>query len=149
MTMQKAPGHLWIVGLIALVWNGFGAYDYTMSELGNAAYIEAMMNTDPAPIIAWIEAQPWYTHAFWALGVWFGVAGSVLLLMRKGLAVPAFALSLVGAVGGLVIGLTGIGGERPEAMGGSGYNVMMSGIVIFAVALLVYARKQRANGVLV
>lgn len=148
MTMQKAPGHLWIVGLIALVWNAFGAYDYTMSEMGNAAYIEAMMDTDPAPIIAWIEAQPWYTHALWALGVWFGLAGSILLLMRKALAVPAFALSLVGAVGGLVIGLTGMGGERPEAMGGSEYNIIMSGIVIVAVALLVYARKQRANGVL-
>ena len=31
----KAPVHLWVVGLLSLVWNGFGAYDYFMSKTEN------------------------------------------------------------------------------------------------------------------
>jgi len=28
-TKKKAPWHLWAAGILALVWNGFGANDYT------------------------------------------------------------------------------------------------------------------------
>jgi len=39
-----------------------------------------------------------WTHADWALGVWGGVAGAALLLMRKGFAVAVLANSFAGAV---------------------------------------------------
>ena len=28
------PKHLWVVGILSLLWNGYGAYDYTMSHNG-------------------------------------------------------------------------------------------------------------------
>ena len=40
---ERAPAHLWIVGILALLWNGFGAYDYFMTRTRGAAYIESMM----------------------------------------------------------------------------------------------------------
>lgn len=145
---RKPTTAFWLVGAFALLWNLFGAVDYTMSQMGNEAYLQAMMDTDPAPIIAWVEAQPWWTHAVWAIGVWFGLAGAVLMLMRKAAAVPAFGLSLAGALASFLVGFTGIGGERPEAMGGSGYSVMMGAIVIIAAIFFAFAKKQKANGVL-
>src|SRR5690606_28460329 len=36
------PTHLWVVGILSLLWNGFGAYDYTMSHVGGLAYFETM-----------------------------------------------------------------------------------------------------------
>lgn len=148
MTMQKAPTHLWIVGILALVWNGFGALDYTMSQTRNAGWIEAMMpGVDPQIVWDWMETAPAYMDILWALGVWFGLVGSILLLARKALAVPAFAVSLVGAIGGFLTGLLGAG-NRPEELGGSGFDAIMFLVVVIAVALLVYARKQKANGVL-
>ena len=36
------PKHLWIVGILSLLWNCFGAYDYTMSHMGGLAYFEQM-----------------------------------------------------------------------------------------------------------
>lgn len=32
---RGAPIHLWAVGGLAVLWNGFGALDYTMSQLRN------------------------------------------------------------------------------------------------------------------
>ena len=46
---------------------------------------------------------PLYAQFGWGLGVWMGLAGSVLLLMGHRWAVPAFALSLLGAVVGLIL----------------------------------------------
>lgn len=37
----KTPWHLWAVGIISLLWNAFGAMDYTMTKMGNAEYLAA------------------------------------------------------------------------------------------------------------
>jgi hypothetical protein len=29
----KTPWHLWVVGILSLLWNAFGGYDYTMTQL--------------------------------------------------------------------------------------------------------------------
>ena len=46
----RAPAHLWIVGILSLLWTSFGAYDYTMSNMRSAAYLGKM--GDPAVILA-------------------------------------------------------------------------------------------------
>ena len=32
---MKKPTHLWIVGFLALIWNGIGCYDYVMTRVRN------------------------------------------------------------------------------------------------------------------
>ena len=87
----KTPWHLWAVGVIAVLWNGFGGYDYTMSMTQGAAYMAtAGMTPDQ---IAYYEAMPVWMTAIWAVGVWGGVLGSLLLLLRNRLAFPVFAVS--------------------------------------------------------
>jgi hypothetical protein len=34
--------HLWVVGVLSLLWNGFGAYDYIMSHVGGLDYFRGM-----------------------------------------------------------------------------------------------------------
>jgi hypothetical protein len=46
-----------------------------------------------------MEAMPVWQTAVYATAVWSGLAGAILLLMRRRLAVPVLLLSLVGAVG--------------------------------------------------
>ena len=36
---QSTPVHLWIIGVIALLWNAMGAYDYLMTQTQNEAYM--------------------------------------------------------------------------------------------------------------
>ena len=51
----KTPWHLWAVGVIAVLWNAYGGYDYTMSMTQGAAYMAtAGMTPDQ---IAYYEAM--------------------------------------------------------------------------------------------
>ena len=36
---MKTPWHLWIVGLVTLLWNAMGAFDYVMIQTKNADYL--------------------------------------------------------------------------------------------------------------
>lgn len=38
---DKAPLHLWVVGVLALVWNLIGAMDYVMTQMRNENYMSA------------------------------------------------------------------------------------------------------------
>ena len=93
----RTPVHLWIIGGLALLWSALGCFDYLMTVTANQTYLGKM----PPDTIAYMNSLPKWLTAMWALGVWGGLAGSLLLLMRSRYAVWAFALSLIGAIVGL------------------------------------------------
>ncbi|KQY82041.1 hypothetical protein ASD25_25355 [Brevundimonas sp. Root1423] len=101
-TRAAVPWHLWAVGVLSLLWNGFGAYDFVMSLTQRETYWRASGMTDA--MIAYYNAMPTWMYVPWVLGVWGAVAGSILLLMRSRFAVHAFALSLLGAAVSLLYG---------------------------------------------
>ena len=144
----RAPAHLWIVGFLSLLWNCFGAYDYTMTKTRGADYIASTMpGVDANAALAWIEGMPLYSQVGWALGVWLGLLGSVLLLIRSRWAVWSFGLSLIGAVLSLgyqlVLAPPMPGGEESPMM-----KAMPAVILVIALALFLYARAMEKKGVL-
>jgi hypothetical protein len=143
----RTPAHLWIVGILSLLWNCFGAYDYLMTRTKGAAYIESMMHTDQADaIMAYINGFPVWVSAGWGLGVWCGLLGSILLLMRSRHAVLVFGVSMIGAIVGLgwqLVNPSGIA-EMSETVN----QVMPYVIIVLAVALFLYARAMEKKGVL-
>ena len=94
------PWHLWLVGLLSLAWNGYGAFDYIQTTTRGEAYMRAAGMGDE--MIAYYTAMPTWMYVPWTLGVWGAVIGSLLLLARSRWAVHAFALSLIGAAISLV-----------------------------------------------
>lgn len=144
-TMKAAtPWHLWAVGVISLLWNAFGGYDFVMSVTQGETYWRASGMTDA--MVAYYNAMPTWMYVPWVLGVWGAVAGSVLLLMRNKLAVPAFALSLLGAVGSLVYGLANPMPPLPEAMAVMAYMPWV--IAAIAAVLAAYAWSVSKKGML-
>jgi uncharacterized membrane protein YhdT len=145
-TPRAAPWHLWAVGGVSLLWNAFGATDYTMSQTRNRDYLGSAaesMGITADQMIAYIDAFPGWMHAFWALGVWGALIGSVLLLLRKRQAVWAFGLSLLGlAVTQFYQAFT----PQPEWAEGA---VVMN-LVIWSIAtfLVIYAVSMKNKGVL-
>lgn len=139
---QRTPTHLWVVGGLATVWNAFGCYDYLMTELNNQEYL-AQFGPE---LIAYFDSLPGWLTAFWALGVWGGLAGSILLLMRSRYAVHAFAVSLLGMI--VSFGYQYLATEMPAAMTEGFMAIMSVAIVVIGVALFYYASRQRANGTL-
>ena len=146
-TQSRTPAHLWIVGALALLWNGFGSYDYLMTRMRNTDYLAGMMPTvDPQAMLAWVDAFPIWAQAGWALGVWGGLIGAILLLMRNRWAVPLFAASLLGAVVGLAYQI--VAAPPLAGMEGAMNDLMPFVIIVVALALFLYARAMKARGVL-
>ena len=138
------PGHLWAVGVVSLLWNGFGGYDFVMSMTQGEAYWRASGMTDA--MITYYNAMPAWMYGPWVLGVWGAVAGSVLLLMRSRFAVHAFALSLLGAVASLAHGWMNPMPELPAAMAAMAYMPYV--IAVIAAFLAWYAWSMSKKGVL-
>ena len=143
----KAPWHLWVVGVVALLWNCIGPYDYVMTRMRDTDYLGTMMPTvDPNAYLAWIDGFPIYAQFGWGLGVWMGLLGSILLLLRHRWAVPVYALSLLGALLGL--GYQILAAPPLEGAVGFMFEGMPYVIIVVAAALLYYAQRQRKAGVL-
>ena len=117
-----------------------------MTRFRNEVYFQSM-GTDPQAMLAWVDSFPIYAQLGWGLGVWMGLVGSVLLLMSHRWAVPALALSLLGAVVGLGYQIF-LAPPAPAPMN-EGFGALMPWVIIAIAALLYYyANRQRANGVL-
>lgn len=143
----RTPVHLWIVGAVALLYSCFGAYDYVMSHMRNLTYISnSMPGVDPNAALGWMDAFPIYAKIGWALGVWGGLLGAILLLMRSRYAVWAFAVSMIGIV--LSIGYQLALAPPLQGAGGTAYKVMPWVIIVVGVALLIYAQALTRRDVL-
>lgn len=140
----RTPVHLWIVGVLSALWNAFGCFDYVMTQTNNGGYLDAMMFTDAQR--AYFASFPTYMDAAWALGVWGGLAGSLLLLVRSRWAVFAFGLSLLGLAGGTTWQY--LLSSPPPEMSTTGMIAMNVAIWVVCIGLFVYAREMRSRRVL-
>jgi len=141
LTASRAatPWHLWVVGVVTLLFNAMGIISYLSTKLGK---LEEMGMTPEQ--IAFMQAYPAWASAFWALGVWGAFAGSVLVLLRSKWAVAAMAVGLVGLIG-VTIAETAVmdvpaGLETPLPL--------KAAIWVVTLFLLFYARAMAKEGVL-
>ena len=94
----------WLIGAIALIWNAMGVVNYFMQM--NPDVLELYRESERAII----EGRPaWATGAF-AIAVFGGTLGSLLLLLRKSAATYLFIASLLGVIGTMIHTL-GVGVE--------------------------------------
>ena len=141
MKMTTAtPWHLWAVGMLALLWNGYGGYDYVMTQTNNAAYLAQFTPEQRA----YFDSFPMWMDAIWAIGVWGGVLGSVLLLLRSKWAFHAFLASLVAFAVSVVYGQTSGGAA---VMGTTGV-VFSAVIFLLGLGFVMYSRMMTRKGVL-
>lgn len=137
----RAPIHLWIVGVLALLWNAYGAFDYVATQIQWEPY----MGQFPQEALDYFYGFPAWVTACWALGVWGGLAGAVGLLLRRRWAVWMFAASLLGLLGTTTYSY--LLSEGAAIMGSAG-TIFTIVIWIIQIALLVYALRLEKNGVL-
>ena len=82
----------WAAAILSLLFMALGCFGYLMTVTVDPA-------TLPLDQRNLIEAQPTWMMAAYAIAVWVGLAGTVLLLLRRRLAVPLLLVSLICAVG--------------------------------------------------
>ena len=139
----RTPTHLWIVGVLALLWNGYGAYDYTMSHIGGLEFFESV-GLDAAAY-EWFLAMPAWAVGAWAIAVWVSLLGAILLLARSRHAASAFVVSLAAALVSFAYQFTS---DRPASMDGGAAMIMPVVILAAIVLQWYYARRMTATGVL-
>jgi hypothetical protein len=138
----RAPWHLWVIGVIAVLWNAVGAFDYVMTETKNPAYMSAFTPEQ----LAYFYAFPAWAVGTWAIAVWGGVLGAILLLLRRRIAVPVFLVSLVAMLITTVYQyLLSNGLEIFKDLGSRLFTLV---IFLIALGLYLYARAMSKRGVL-
>lgn len=141
--MNRNVWHIWLIGGVALLWNAVGAMDYVMTQTRNVAYMDAFTPEQ----LAFFYGFPSWVIASWAIGVWGGVLGSLLLLLRRRAAVWAFFASLVGMV--ITAFQNYMLSNGMEVMGDAFSLAFTGAIFLIALALLLYARAMHKRGLLV
>lgn len=140
-TGVKTPWHLWVVGVVSLLWNAVGASDYTMTQMK----FEPYMSQFTPEQLEYFYGFPAWMDAVWAVGVWGSVLGSLLLLLRSRYAVYAFGASLIALILSTVYNYGLSDGLKVT---GSAALIFTVVIFIIAVGLFAYARNMTARGVL-
>ena len=89
--VKPVPLWYWIIAGLALLWEAFGCFMYI-----------SQMTTDPATLpldqrALW-QAMPTWSVAAYAVAVWVGLIGAILLLLRRRHAVAVLGLSLLAVI---------------------------------------------------
>ena len=82
----------WAIGVVALLWNLIGCWNFILQSNPDAV---AQM---PEVYRFVIENRPSWATAGFAVSVYGGAVGAILLLLRRRVALGVFILSLLGTV---------------------------------------------------
>ena len=140
-TTRKIPRHLWIVAIIAVLWNAIGAFDYAATQLR----LDFYMSQFTPEQLEYFYGFPAWAVASWAIAVWSSLIASLGLLLRKSWAVGLFALALAAMVITFLYNFVLSDGLSMLGTGGVIFTAVIWAIAIF---LFFYSRAMARRGVL-
>lgn len=136
----KPPGWFWAVAVLALLWNLFGLAMYYMSVTMTPEQLAQL----PAAQREVTEGYPTWLWGVYGVAVVTGTLGSLLLVLRRKLALPVFWVSLVAVV--VLFAYSLFPGRMLELMGAAQALPMPILVTLVAVLLVWLARKSIARG---
>lgn len=126
----------WVIGVIALLWNIGGVTNFIVQVM-NADMLDSYRESERAMI----EGRPMWATAAFAVAVFGGALGCLLLLLRKSVALYVFVASLLGVIVTMVHSLgLGIDFGLAEIVG----IILMP--LVLAVFLVWYSRYANRKG---
>lgn len=130
------------VGLLGLAWNIFGTYQFIGSVNATSESLMAMGMSE-AQAMVMTKYPLWMTIAF-AIGVFGGLIGSILLLLKKAISEKIFLASLLGYIVLYIGDIT----EGVFAAIGKSQVIVLTTVVAIAFGLWFFARSYRKKGLL-
>lgn len=137
----KAPWHLWAVGVATLLWNGYGASQWYQQVTRSDSYWGGLTMEQ----VQFVIAQPMWLNIAFGVGVWTGVLGALMLLLRRKLAFNAFIASLIAIVASTVHMQVLSNGRE---IFGNSTLVAAIAVIAAAVASIIYAGFARSRGII-
>ena len=136
--VSKTPWHVWVVGVLVILWNGSGAFTIMSAQAG-------MLPNLSADEAAYYAAQPLWLVISTDIALISAIAAGVALLLRSRAAVWLFGLSLVAIL--LNDSYELINGTS-RMFANQGALIVTCIILVLAILELVYARAMAKRGVL-
>lgn len=134
---NKPPIWYWIVSVIALIWNALGVMNYLMQAFMSDEVIANL----PADERVYYENIPaWATGGF-AIAVFAGLIGSIMLLMKKSQSKMFFIVSFLGVIAQNIYWMFLSGMPMDE-----GRLVLPVSVILFAIALIVFSHGATKRG---
>ena len=130
----------WVIGIIALLWNAMGVDAY-IQQAYNTERHQAMY-PDPKQLEIVNNLPSWLTAIF-AIAVFSGLLGCILMLFKKKMANLFFKLSLFAVSVQTIYNL--FINEGKEMYGAFEYSMLIS-IPIAAIFLMIYSKKSTEKG---
>ncbi len=130
---RKTPWHLWLVAILALLWNSFGVLDFVMTQTQNASYMAAFTREQRE----YFYSLPLWLVVVWGSAVWAALLGSLFLLFKKRLAVWCFFVSMLAMFASMIHNF--FFSNAMEVMGDSSSLWLTVAIIVMAVFLFFYA----------
>ncbi len=136
-TTNPARG-FWIIAVLALIWNIIGVFfwiseHFLMTEEIKAAY--------PPEELELINNAPSWGIYVYGIAVFGGLLASILLLMRKKMAVGIFGISLLAILiqmGYWIFGMDAVGVLGPQSL--------IMPLIVIAIAIFEYFYSKGAAG---
>lgn len=134
MTTKPTHWSFWVIGGLGLLWNLLGSLNFIMQMKADS------LASMPEPFHTIVANRPgWATVAF-ALGVFGGAIGCILLMLKRKEAIYLFMASLAGIIIHLLPYVSGT--NLPAQFGlGDAVLVFVAPLVV-ALFLLWYAQKR-------
>ncbi len=63
---SRTPWHLWVVGVLAVIWASVPTYDWVMFKLEDADFLAGL----PADWKAVVQEQPLWVEVAWFFAIW-------------------------------------------------------------------------------
>lgn len=124
---NRVPAWFWAVSVLALLWEALGCSSYLHDVSMTAADIAAL----PEGQRQLYAAMPAWQAAVYAVAVWVGLSGAVMLLMRRAWARPFFTVSLIACL--IQFGYSFLVLKAGDVLGSAAYPLPAA---IIAVAIL-------------
>ncbi|GAA0292597.1 hypothetical protein [Rhodovulum strictum] len=143
MTDETEIWHLMPVAILAILWNLAGCADYVLTQYGVAPYLQILTQSNAD----YFTSLPSVLDGSWAIAVWGGLLGSILLFLRSGAAPVVLgiaALAMLGSAGWLIL----FAAPPLAAVSGAFGVAMISGAAGVAMLFFLYARRMRIAGAL-
>ena len=138
MSYQRKPANLfWLISTLALIWNLIGVFNY-LTQAFMTDEILASLPQDQQ--LMYQEVPAWVTAAF-AVAVFSGTIGAVLMLLKKKIATTFFILSFIGIISQMSYGL--LINENTDSYGPIG--LLMPLMIISIGGYLIWYSKKAAE----
>ena len=130
----RTPWHLWVLGVILLLWNGIGVVSFLATQMR----FEPILSGYPEDMLAYYFEAPLWMHIMWGGSIMGGFLSAALLVMRRKLAIHVFVIAWLCSVAVAVYTYF----NPPPMGGGIGFHILvLAGTLLVLFYMLWMSRR--------